>query len=113
MTTFTISSNSTTGQTLKAGESGTVNAGKTLITSATAVTWDTTGTTATATLTNNGTIQSTAVRAFDTPSTTPTAAQSLTITNASGALIQGTSDVMRIQKTLLGGTFTLDKGITR
>jgi VCBS repeat-containing protein len=113
MTTFTISTNSTTGQTLKAAETGTVNATRTLTTTAVAVTWDLSGgSIVAATLTNNGTIQSSGGRALDTNTATTTAAQSLTITNASGASIIGATDVMRIQKSLAGGTFTLDNSGT-
>jgi hypothetical protein len=96
-TSFTISSNSTTAQTLgsSSGQTGTVNAGKSLTVSGTTVAVTITGNNAT--LTNNGTISQTgsgrAVR-------DNTGVTGLVVTNNAGALMQtADADVIQMNKT--------------
>ncbi|WP_395739818.1 beta strand repeat-containing protein [Prosthecobacter sp.] len=90
--TFVISSNSTTAQTLSAnGETGTVNAGKSLVlgSSTNSVTMS-----ATTALTNNGTIQQTGTgRAVD----NNTAGAAMTIINT-GTINTASSDAIRVNK---------------
>ncbi|QCI68746.1 autotransporter outer membrane beta-barrel domain-containing protein [Phreatobacter stygius] len=96
----------TTTQTISGTQTLTVDSGGTLRTSGIGINWN--GASTAATITNSGIIESTGGRAFDS-SSAATAPRTITITNNAGALIQAsTTDALRVNTNLSGGTFILD-----
>ena len=108
MTDTTISTTSTTGQTVRSIDRLFISASGNLKPSGTAVTWTlSTSSASTALIDNSGIIQSTGGRAFDT-SGSASGAQNFSLINRAGAQIIGATDVMREQSNIGGGTMSID-----
>ncbi len=109
MTSTTISTASTTALTLKGDDTLTITALGSLKPSGPAVSWNlsTPQGAAGVVVTNDGVIAPTSGRAFDT-SGTASAAVSFSLVNDSPGVITGASDVMRMQKTVMGGRLSID-----
>ena len=106
MTDTTISGTSTSAQSITGGNRLIISAGALLKPGGPAVTFAL-NSSGTETLENSGSIAPTSGRALDTSNNTPSSPLNIVITNFTGASIIGVSDVMRVQKGLGGGDFTV------
>jgi Ca2+-binding RTX toxin-like protein len=105
MTSTTISTSSSTAQTVRGNDSLTINATGSVTTTGATVTWNlgTAATSAGVSVINQGVLRSTTGRVFDT-SATANGAQAINIYNT--GTITGATDVMRVQSSLNGGYIT-------
>jgi len=110
VTDTTISTTIGTGQTITGGNRLILTSTGVLNPGGPAVTFGLAGG-GTLELRNSGSITPTSGRAFDT-SGTPAIQTDILITNLAGGIVTGKSDIMRLQKSLAGGDFTLDNAGT-